>query len=778
MRLISLKEDGTPTLTKDLTADELCDYPYAILSHTWLPDNEDEITFQELTSGVAETKPDGFAKIKFCGEQAARNDLKYFWIDTCCINKDLTSELQEAIKLMYSWYQGSSRCYVYLTDVSVDGPDALSSPELWHSQFRSSRWFTRGWTLQELLAPKSVEFFSKEGTRLGNKTSLLQMIHEITNIPVGALQGDDLEGFPVDQRLSWSANRQTKRREDKAYCLFGIFNIAIPPTYGVEEDGAFARLKEEIFKHTNPDYLLKQLPTAEAAFDSIRNRHAPICLPKTRGDILSRMYAWVEDQKAKPIFWLRGLAGAGKSTVARTIADKYSSRGELGGSFFFMKGDKELGHSKMFVTTLARQLAYRVPQAQPHICRVLKRQADIAWLPLRDQWEQLIIGPLSKIETTPSHPATTIVFVVDALDECGGENNVGAIIRAIGTARVLTSVRLRIFITSRPGISIDNVFRDLTGAQRDNFIRYEDSYDSVNPDLRLLFENKLAEIVKSRCFDEDWPGSQCIDRLVDCSGRLFILAATACRFIAEGKTHDTIQKRLNRLVKKTPSDTDPEKQLDDIYTTVLRDFSEEQINKSDDDSEDLLEMLQEILGTIVILQAPLTVRSLARLIDRPLDKVEHALNNLQTILNISQEEPRYVHLHHSTLRDFLFDNSRCIDKKFHVNEKKAHGLLGSRCLRVMNEKLRFNICNLGSLGTQVESLEKEHIEQHIPGELQYACLHWTDHYRQSVIRLQDGDETSIFFKKHFLHWLEVINIIGKSAEMGAIIRSYHSLLMV
>jgi hypothetical protein len=121
---------------------------------------------------------------------------------------------------MFQWYRGAAKCYAYLSDVSV--PELDEDQLTWEQAFRNSRWFTRGWTLQELLAPTSVEFFSSEGKRLGDKTSLVQQIHEITGIAYGALQGVPLSTFSVDERLSWVAKRQTTRKEDKAYCLLGI----------------------------------------------------------------------------------------------------------------------------------------------------------------------------------------------------------------------------------------------------------------------------------------------------------------------------------------------------------------------------------------------------------------------------------------------------------------------------------------------------------------------------------------------------------------------------
>jgi hypothetical protein len=149
---------------------------------------------------------------------------------------------------MFRWYRNAARCYVYLSDVSSPVFDIKEESNLrpWESVFRKSKWFTRGWTLQELLAPSSVEFFSQERKRLGDKRSLKQQIHEITGITNSALRGAALSQFSVDERFSWTERRLTKLEEDKAYSLLGIFEIYIPLLYSEGEKSAYKRLKDLI----------------------------------------------------------------------------------------------------------------------------------------------------------------------------------------------------------------------------------------------------------------------------------------------------------------------------------------------------------------------------------------------------------------------------------------------------------------------------------------------------------------------------------------------------
>lgn len=244
MRLLRVEEGGEFSLVEFVGKD----IPrYAVLSHTWGADDE-EVTFKDFVKGTFRAKS-GYKKIEFCGKQTARDNLQYFWVDTCCIDKSSSAELSEAINSMFRWYHDAAKCYVYLSDVAIGSgsvESGTSFQQTWGKSFRHSRWFTRGWTLQELVAPTLVEFFSVEGQRLGDKISLLQEVHEITGVSAQALRGRSLAEFDVEERLSWAAKRETKREEDAVYSLLGIFDIYMPLIYGEGRGRAFNRLQREI----------------------------------------------------------------------------------------------------------------------------------------------------------------------------------------------------------------------------------------------------------------------------------------------------------------------------------------------------------------------------------------------------------------------------------------------------------------------------------------------------------------------------------------------------
>ena len=245
-RLLERQPDGS-LIFREFTNEE--DPAYAILSHTWLKDNNEEVSFQDVEAGTDKSKA-GWEKIRFCADKAAAHGLRYFWIDTCCIDKKNNTELSKSINLMFRWYREATRCYVHLTDVSVhDGKETPQQSVFpWEAAFRKSRWFTRGWTLQELLAPTFMYFFSVEGVQLGSKLTLKAIIHDITGIPVTVLRGESLDGFSRDERMSWALHRHTKEEEDQAYSLLGIFSVSMLLNYGEGKEKAFRRLQEEIDK--------------------------------------------------------------------------------------------------------------------------------------------------------------------------------------------------------------------------------------------------------------------------------------------------------------------------------------------------------------------------------------------------------------------------------------------------------------------------------------------------------------------------------------------------
>ncbi|KAI1427747.1 heterokaryon incompatibility protein-domain-containing protein [Xylaria sp. FL1777] len=222
---------------------------FAILSHTWGLEEVVLQDWQSLSGAELELK-EGYRKIDYCCKQAIKDGYDWVWIDTCCIDKTSSAELSEAINSMFHWYQDAAICYAYLADV----PDDITGDALL-AALSGSRWFTRGWTLQELLAPREIVFFSKNWQNLTTKLNSVEILSTITGIETVYLQGDPLEDASAAKKMSWAATRETTRIEDIAYCLLGIFDVNMPLIYG-EGKKAFKRLQEEIIKANPEDHTL------------------------------------------------------------------------------------------------------------------------------------------------------------------------------------------------------------------------------------------------------------------------------------------------------------------------------------------------------------------------------------------------------------------------------------------------------------------------------------------------------------------------------------------
>ncbi|KAF2183951.1 hypothetical protein K469DRAFT_581137, partial [Zopfia rhizophila CBS 207.26] len=521
------------------------------------------------------------------------------------------------------------------------------------------------------------------------------------------------------------------------------------------------------------DNPISRLPYAEdASFNSYSKQHESVCLPDTRVDLLRGIYSWADGQDERCIFWLNGLAGTGKSTIARTVARRYFEQDRLGASFFFSKGGGDVGHAGKFVTTVAVQLASSVPSLHRFICDAITERSKIVTQSLRDQWHQLVLRPLLRLDSNGFQ--SSYILVVDALDECGNENDIGIILRLLGEARALETVRLRVFITSRPEIPIRLGFYQLPEAEHQDFVLHSISPAIVNHDIHIFLEYKLDLIRQERSLDADWPGEEVVERLVENASSLFIWAATASRFIQEGKRFAA--KRLTMILEgSSRAVTAPEKHLNEIYITVLKHSISQ--DYTGEEQEELYRMLRRMLGGIVVLLSPLSARSLSKLFNVPNQDIDQTMEDLHSILDIPEDQTRPLRLHHPSFRDFLLNKERCGDPNFWVDEKQAHRMLANNCIRLMSSSLKQDICGVDAPGVLVHNVESSRVEQRLPPELQYACLYWIEHLQKSGARLCDNDQAHQFLQAHLPHWLEALSWMRKVSEGIHAIASLESIAL-
>ncbi|KAK6495981.1 hypothetical protein TWF481_003026 [Arthrobotrys musiformis] len=519
------------------------------------------------------------------------------------------------------------------------------------------------------------------------------------------------------------------------------------------------------------DRLLEELPYAkDASYNSRLWEHTDRCLPDTRIDLLKDITAWSQEPSGQIIFWLNGMAGTGKSTIARTVANELAVKGQLAASFFFSRGGGNLSHAEMFVTTIAMQLANRLKPLKHHICRAIQDDRKIASQALRAQWDQLVLSPLSNFN---AHSPQPFVLIIDALDECEGDNDIRLLLQLFAETASIKGIQIRVFITSRPETPIWLGFRAMAGIIHFDLALHEVSRAIVDHDISVFFKTHFKEIRDiSESVPTDWPGNEIIDILVRKAGGLFIYAATVCRFIKTQSDQWLPQRLLETFLpqnelghrRKGPTvpSSSPTKELDAIYIQILN-HSIKGVGEGKD-KEELTKEFRQVVGSIVILSEPLSVAVLGRLLDIDQETVRLRLRHLHSVLNVPEDQDLQIRLLHPSFRDFLLDKERCHDPLFWVDKKTAHQQLATRCLELLScsrTGLKRDMCNLQQPGVLAAEVDKSLVAQRLLPEMQYACQYWIEHLLQGEEHHYDHGPVDVFLRQHLLHWFEVLALIGK-----------------
>ncbi|KAF5707242.1 hypothetical protein FMUND_11200 [Fusarium mundagurra] len=440
---------------------------------------------------------------------------------------------------------------------------------------------------------------------------------------------------------------------------------------------------------------LDHLPNAEgASFDSHAEEHNPTCLPDTREELLREIDRWIVDPDSKTIFWLNGMAGTGKSTISRTVARSRSKKGDLGASFFFKRGETDRGNLAKFVPTVARRLAWSVPNVAPFIKSAVDADSAIADKAAREQFDRLIREPLSKATATLSS-RLSVVIIVDALDECEKDADIKLLLELFSSLRFVGSFRVRVLITSRPELAIRLGFFFIEGTYQD-LILQEIPYKIIEHDISVFLRHEFANIrsrfnkdtVEELKLSVDWPGESNLEKLTRAAVPLFIFAATLCRFVNDsclGSPDELLQSVLHRTGNNQAS------KLDMTYSPVLE---QQVVNRSGREKSDIIESFRLIVGTIITLASPLPMHALALLLNVHVNKVATRLRALHSVLEVPESLESPVRLLHLSFRDYLVDPENRETAEFWVDEIIAHRKLAEHCLRVMQGMLRENICGL------------------------------------------------------------------------------------
>jgi len=478
------------------------------------------------------------------------------------------------------------------------------------------------------------------------------------------------------------------------------------------------------------------------------------CLTGTREAILDEIESWTKDFDKSPVYWLNGLAGTGKSTIAQTTAERLFADGRLGASFFCSRDFKDRGDLRLIFPTLSFQLAYRYPDFRSVLIPLLQSNPDIGYESLCNQMEKLIVTPLKE-------KGISTVIVVDALDECTDDEPQSAILSVMG--RLVEEIpQVKFFITGRPEPRIQSGFRlQLLRPLTEIFVLHTVEHSVVNADIRRFLGIRLSALAQ-RFQLNGWPNNEHIDLLCQRAAGLFIYAVATVKFL-DHKACPPVQ-RLDTIIK-LPESTTHEGQtryrsnrtLDSLYTSVLEmafDFDAE------DPGED--SRVQSTIGTVVLLVNPLPPSAIAELIGLEAEQVMMILTLVQSLLVLHDDPNQAVKPFHKSFPDFITDPSRCLNKRFYISPQSLHLQLAINCLKLMNSSLEQNLLSLQdyALNSEVEDLP-ERVKDHISPTLEYACKFWHNHL--SGIREDTGDILHVlqyFLEKKFLAWLEVVSVLG------------------
>ncbi|CRJ79617.1 hypothetical protein BN1708_000057, partial [Verticillium longisporum] len=446
-------------------------------------------------------------------------------------------------------------------------------------------------------------------------------------------------------------------------------------------------------------FVKEKLPCVPgAAFDDAENG-ADACLAGTRIELLGDIREWLRDPEREPLCWLHGKAGTGKSTIAQSVARERAAAGLLAASFFFKRGEGDRGNARLFFPAIAAQLVSSFPAAAAQMRHTIEANPDIASKPLGEQFRLLVLKPLENISV-----ASPMTVVIDALHECDGENDTKDIITQLSHIKKITSIPLNFFITSRNEPPIRQGFKSIQSIV-DELKLEEVSDPSLEQDIERFLLVRLEGIRSLAQLPPGWPQGE----------------------------------EFNRLLKMSLID-----------------------GLDEPDKEDIINQFHEIVGTIIVLAEPLDTTSLECLLSKPPHYFDGLLDYLHSALDIPLSRVKRIKLFHLSFRDYLVDSKRGA-LEFHVDEKEAQRRVASDCLRLLSngQSLRQDICSLSNPGANRRAVPQTKIDECLPPAVQYACLHWADHFIYSEDLINDQDAVYSFLCTHLLHWLEALSLLNR-----------------
>jgi WD40 repeat protein len=468
--------------------------------------------------------------------------------------------------------------------------------------------------------------------------------------------------------------------------------------------------------------------------------------------------SWAKNLEDQPVFWLNGLAGTGKSTIAQTFSEMASNDDILGASFFCSRDYLDRKELKNIFPTLGYQLACRYPRFRDHLVKSIKRDPSVAHNSLISQLRALVVDPLSAA-------GISCVIVIDALDECIDDQPASAILSVLG--RLVGMLPLvKFFITGRPEPRIRSGFRlPLLEPFTQIFLLHEVASASVEGDIRLYLTEKLGAMAKRRSgldLPEAWPSDEDITVLARKSSGLFIFASTVARFI-ESEHHEP-RERLRLIVNKA-DDTSHEgaSGIDSLYSQVLRDAF------SGVNEESVFVHLRRILSAVVLALNPLSRDGLTKLLNIDSALISTTLRHLHSVILVPADGSEKIRVFHKSFPDFLQDSDRCPDPRFYIDSPARHVVMVLGCLDLMG-KLKMNPCLLPPFVMNQDIPDPPQLlEDRLGSGLRYACKYWSTHLLLSSTSREYHNwlvaSMSRFFEHSVLPWMEVMSLESRLEDV-------------
>ncbi|KAJ4138769.1 hypothetical protein NW768_002641 [Fusarium equiseti] len=534
--------------------------------------------------------------------------------------------------------------------------------------------------------------------------------------------------------------------------LKDMYKIVRQEAITIAEDRARAQLKD-------------LLVDPKDAMDHIHYPGNSFCLDGTRVAVLEDIKNWAKDPKSPTVCWLPGLAGTGKSTIARTIARDLKGS-SFGGAFFFKKGAGNRGNGRFLFSVIAYQLAINIPPLRENIVDAVRQDDSSAVAPKDVQWRRLVQEPLVAMQNTGFDKP--LLLVIDALDECE-EDDRGEILTLLASC----PTSLKVFITSRPELDIDGHFAK-TRLHREIVLHRVDPgtiEQDINTFIRHAISNFVLEYNGAHPQDymqlhSDWPGNEKTRLLVSRSLPLFIAAATFIRMVKDRHWTKSPDEKIDFIIETSAK---VHSQYDPLYKPVLSLILS---HSPEDDHDEIIASFTVIIGSFILLGNSLSVTSLANLLNVEPRVVFGQVDPLRSVIDVPSDDSP-IKLFHLSFRDYLLNKSA---GDLQVHEANTHKTLANKCIALMKRKLKQDMCGLGSSGKNRLDIDSETIQKSIPSEVQYACLYWVYHLKLSLDLSGYGDDDeyyanilSEFRSNLFMTWLEVLCLIGKISDSVEII---------